>query len=357
MALCLAATRRASPLTYEKYQRVYAATTRGQLLHHPVWQDGHGRKTGNAGPRLPVPDAQDHHPPRLTCRRSQAPAWSCPITPRTRSRTGAVRTAWYTVPLRTGNGSWRGDPAGRAAGHQQFAPESGPAGRKAGADIDMGFDDSTLCSTLAGVRGCHQESAASLPRAVRKAVDGRTGPGIRRTAAGLAIRQSLASLEPGQPAGRGAGRHQRFFTGWLRHRDPPSAANGIAVSVRCVSIVAERLWSTAAAQPVLPRSGAGCSQVPTSAQEPGRGHSPGPRPTPNCAGSAADRGSILGDGAPTRAGGRPAGGRGTTVLRHPRGQPVLNFLTYDLGHCGPGGSAVSGPCLTDVLDERHADPN
>ncbi len=73
---------------------------------------------------------------------------------------------------RPGAAAGCGDPAGCPAGHQQSPLKAALLAEKLGADIDIGFDDSTLQPTLELVlRGATAETARKFAAGVRKAVD------------------------------------------------------------------------------------------------------------------------------------------------------------------------------------------
>ena len=97
---------------------------------------------------------------------------------------------------------------------------------KLGADIDVGFDDSTLQPTLELVlRGATEESAGKFAAAVRKAVDGILEKGIPEELLMASLNSTeFASLRAaGQHPGRCAGRHQCIYR-LAPHRRPGPAA-------------------------------------------------------------------------------------------------------------------------------------
>jgi len=226
---------------------------------------------------------------------------------------------------------------------------------KLGADIDMGFDDSTLQPTLELVlRGATEESARKFAPAVRKAVDDVLARGVPAgAAAGLAEfgRVCFAGAPGSLPDGV-AGRHQRFH-GLAAHRG----------SRPCL-LHTDKLFASPAQQGLadgwfdellrsleLQRS----LQVPTlpkkqeETQAPARTDAKLVLDHPL---TVAD----LGEGAPSAAG-QTEQVAGATVLRHPSaGSLYLNFY-YDLGHVAPEDLPYLD-LLTDVLDElKHADPH
>ena len=101
---------------------------------------------------------------------------------------------------------------------------------KLGADIDIGFDDSTLQPVLELVlRGATEESARKFAAAVRKAVDGILAEGIPQELL-LAERSRVCIAgAPGHPARRRAGCHQRFHRLAAHRRPHSAAAHGQAV--------------------------------------------------------------------------------------------------------------------------------
>ena len=194
---------------------------------------------------------------------------------------------------------------------------------KLGADIDMGFDDSTLQPTLELVlRGATEESARKFAPAVRKAVDDVLARGIPQELLLASLNSAeFASLE--RPGSLRAGRHQRFH-GLAAHRGPrPAAAHGQAV---CLPAQQDggRLVRRAAAQPVCPGSGAGAAGA-HPAQEAGRDTGHGPHRRQTGAGSPADRGRP-GRRCPQRGRADRTGGRCHGAAPPLSGQPVPEFL-------------------------------
>ena len=93
---------------------------------------------------------------------------------------------------------------------------------KLGADIDVGFDDSTLQPTLELVlRGATEESAGKFAAAVRKAVDGILEKGIPEELLMASINSTeFASLERPGSIPDGVLDAINASTGWLHTGDP-----------------------------------------------------------------------------------------------------------------------------------------
>ena len=102
---------------------------------------------------------------------------------------------------------------------------------KLGADIDIGFDDSTRSRCWNWCCACHRGDARKFAAAVRKAVDGILAEGIPQEAAvGFAERSRVCIAgAPGHPARRRAGCHQRFHRLAAHRRSHSAAAHGQAV--------------------------------------------------------------------------------------------------------------------------------
>ena len=220
---------------------------------------------------------------------------------------------------------------------------------KLGADIDMGFDDSTLQPTLELVlRGATEESARKFAPAVRKAVDDVLARGIPQELLLASLNSAeFASLERPGSLPDGVLDAINASTGWLHTGDPALLLHTDKLFASLRSKMAdgwfdELLHSLFAPAPVQ------VLQVPTlpkkqeETQAPARTEAKLVLDHPL---TVAD----LGEGAPSAAG-QTEQVAGATVLRHPSaGSLYLNFY-YDLGTVTPEELQYLN-LLTDVLDE------
>ena len=220
---------------------------------------------------------------------------------------------------------------------------------KLGADIDMGFDDSTLQPTLELVlRGATEESARKFAPAVRKAVDDVLARGIPQelllaslNSAEFASRERPGSLPDGVLDAINAS------TGWLHTGDPALLLHTDKLFASLRSKMADG-WFDELLRSLFAPAPVQVLQVPTlpkkqeETQAPARTDAKLVLDHPL---TVAD----LGEGAPSAAG-QTEQVAGATVLRHPSaGSLYLNFY-YDLGHVAPEDLPYLD-LLTDVLDE------
>ena len=219
---------------------------------------------------------------------------------------------------------------------------------KLGADIDIGFDDSTLQPVLELVlRGATRETAGRFSAAVRKAVDGILTEGIPQelllaslNAAEFASRERPGSLPDGVLDAINAS------TGWLHSGDPALLLH----TDRLFASLREKMadgWFDKLLRELFAPAPVQVVQVPTL---PGKDEENAPVRTDGKLVlehplTAAD----LGDGAKTAPGTRELLA-GAQLLHHPSaGSLYLNFY-YDLGNVKPEDMQYLD-LLTDVLDE------
>ena len=219
---------------------------------------------------------------------------------------------------------------------------------KLGADIDIGFDDSTLQPTLELVlRGATEESAAKFAAAVRKAVDDVLAEGIPEDLLLASLNAAeFASLERPGSLPDGVLDAINAATGWLHTGDPALLlhTNVLFASLR------EKLtegWFNELLRDLFAAAPVEVIQVPTlpkkdeetkSARTDGKLVLDHPL-------TVAD----LGEGEKIAAGTEEKIA-GATLLRHPsKGSLYLNFY-YDIGSLTPEEMQYLD-LLTDVLDE------
>ena len=217
-----------------------------------------------------------------------------------------------------------------------------------GADIDIGFDDSTLQPTLELVlRGATEESARKFAAAVRKAVDGILAEGIPQELLLASLNSAeFASLERPGSLPDGVLDAINASTGWLHTGDPALLLH----TDKLFASLREKMaggWFDELLRQLFAPAPVQVVQVPTLPQkdeagEPVRTDGKLVLEHPL---TAAD----LGDGAKTAAGERELLA-GAQLLHHPSaGSLYLNFY-YDLGHVKPEDMQYLD-LLTDVLDE------
>ena len=219
---------------------------------------------------------------------------------------------------------------------------------KLGADIDIGFDDSTLQPTLELVlRGATEDSAAKFAAAVRNAVDGILAEGIPEELLLASLNAAeFASLERPGSLPDGVLDAINAATGWLHTGDPALLlhTNALFASLR------EKLhkgWFDALLRDLFAKDPVEVIQVPTlpkkeketeSARTDGKLVLDHPL-------AVAD----LGEGEKSAAGTEETIA-GAALLRHPsKGSLYLNFY-YDVGDLTPEEMQYLD-LLTDVLDE------
>ena len=220
---------------------------------------------------------------------------------------------------------------------------------KLGADIDMGFDDSTLQPTLELVlRGATEESARKFAPAVRKAVDDVLARGIPQELLLASLNSAeFASLERPGSLPDGVLDAINASTGWLHTGDPALLLHTDKLFASLRSKMADG-WFDGLLRSLFAPAPVQVLQVPTlpkkqeETQAPARTDAKLVLDHPL---TVAD----LGEGAPSAAG-QTEQVAGATVLRHPSaGSLYLNFY-YDLGHVAPEDLPYLD-LLTDVLDE------
>ena len=217
-----------------------------------------------------------------------------------------------------------------------------------GADIDIGFDDSTLQPTLELVlRGATEESARKFAAAVRKAVDGILAEGIPQELLLASLNSAeFASLERPGSLPDGVLDAINASTGWLHTGDPTLLLH----TDKLFASLREKMaggWFDELLRQLFAPAPVQVVQVPTPPQKDEAGEpirTDGKLVLEHPL-TAAD----LGDGAKTAAGERELLA-GAQLLHHPStGSLYLNFY-YDLGHVKPEDMQYLD-LLTDVLDE------
>ena len=217
-----------------------------------------------------------------------------------------------------------------------------------GADIDIGFDDSTLQPTLELVlRGATEESARKFSAAVHKAVDGILAEGIPQELLLASLNSAeFASLERPGSLPDGVLDAINASTGWLHTGDPALLLH----TDKLFASLREKMaggWFDELLRQLFAPAPVQVVQVPTLPQKDEAGEpirTDGKLVLEHPL-TAAD----LGDGAKTAAGERELLA-GAQLLHHPSaGSLYLNFY-YDLGHVKPEDMQYLD-LLTDVLDE------
>ena len=220
---------------------------------------------------------------------------------------------------------------------------------KLGADIDMGFDDSTLQPTLELVlRGATEESARKFAPAVRKAVDDVLARGIPQELLLASLNSAeFASLERPGSLPDGVLDAINASTGWLHTGDPALLLHTDKLFASLRSKMADG-WFDELLRSLFAPAPVQVLQVPTLPKK----QEGTQAPARTDAKLVLDHPLIvadLGEGAPSAAG-QTEQVAGATVLRHPSaGSLYLNFY-YDLGHVAPEDLPYLD-LLTDVLDE------
>ena len=218
---------------------------------------------------------------------------------------------------------------------------------KLGADIDIGFDDSTLQPVLELVlRGATEESARKFAAAVRKAVDGILAEGIPQELLLASLNAAeFASLERPGTLPDGVLDAINASTGWLHTGDPALLLH----TDRLFASLREKMadgWFDELLRELFAPAPVQVVQVPTLPEkeegEPIRTDGKLVLEHPL---TVAD----LGDGARTASGERELLA-GAQLVHHPSaGSLYLNFY-YDLGNVKPEDMPYLD-LLTDVLDE------
>ena len=216
-----------------------------------------------------------------------------------------------------------------------------------GADIDIGFDDSTLQPTLELVlRGATEESARKFAAAVRKAVDGILAEGIPQELLLASLNSAeFASLERPGSLPDGVLDAINASTGWLHTGDPTLLLH----TDRLFASLREKLadgWFDELLRELFAPAPVQVVQVPTlPKKEEGEPIRTDGKLVLEHPLTVAD----LGDGARTAPGERELLA-GAQLVHHPSaGSLYLNFY-YDLGNVKPEDMPYLD-LLTDVLDE------
>ena len=220
---------------------------------------------------------------------------------------------------------------------------------KLGADIDLGFDDSTLQPTLELVlRGATEESAAEFAAAVRRAVKKLAEEGIPKELLLASLNaMEFASLErPGSiPDGVLDAIHAS--TGWLHTGDPALLLH----TDKLFASLREKLstdWFDRLLAELFGAEPVEVVQVPTLPQKDEEEAAPA-RTDGKLVVAHPLTVADLGGGARSAAGEEEMLA-GATLLTHPSaGSTYLNFY-YDLGECTPE-EVQYLDLLTDILDE------
>ena len=219
--------------------------------------------------------------------------------------------------------------------------------QKLGADIDIGFDDSTLQPVLELVlRGATEESARKFAAAVRKAVDGILAEGIPQELLLASLNAAeFASLERPGTLPDGVLDAINASTGWLHTGDPTLLLH----TDRLFASLREKLadgWFDELLRELFAPAPVQVVQVPTlPKKEEGEPIRTDGKLVLEHPLTVAD----LGDGARTAPGERELLA-GAQLVHHPSaGSLYLNFY-YDLGNVKPEDMPYLD-LLTDVLDE------
>ena len=217
-----------------------------------------------------------------------------------------------------------------------------------GADIDIGFDDSTLQPVLELVlRGATEESARKFAAAVRRAVDSVLAEGIPQELLLASLNSAeFASLERPGSLPDGVLDAINASTGWLHTGDPALLLHTDKLFASLREKMADG-WFDELLRSLFAPAPVQVVQVPTLPKQDEEGEpirTDGKLVLEHPL-TAAD----LGDGAKSAPGGRELLA-GAQLLHHPSaGSLYLNFY-YDLGHVEPEDMQYLD-LLTDVLDE------
>ena len=219
---------------------------------------------------------------------------------------------------------------------------------KLGADIDVGFDDSTLQPTLELVlRGATEESAGKFAAAVRKAVDGILEKGIPEELLMASLNSTeFASLERPGSIPDGVLDAINASTGWLHTGDPALLlhTNALFASLR---EKLEQGWFNELLRELFAPAPVEIIQVPTlpKKEEEGRAARTDGKLVLDHPLTAAD----LGEGKKQTPGSRELLA-GAELLHHPSAGNTYLYLYYDLGGMVPEDMSCLH-LLTDVMDE------
>ena len=219
---------------------------------------------------------------------------------------------------------------------------------KLGADIDVGFDDSTLQPTLELVlRGATEESAGKFAAAVRKAVDGILEKGIPEELLMASLNSTeFASLERPGSIPDGVLDAINASTGWLHIGDPALLlhTNALFASLR---EKLEQGWFNELLRELFAPAPVEIIQVPTlpKKEEEGRAARTDGKLVLDHPLTAAD----LGEGKKQAPGSKELLA-GAELLHHPSAGNTYLYLYYDLGGMAPEDMSCLH-LLTDVIDE------
>ena len=219
---------------------------------------------------------------------------------------------------------------------------------KLGADIDVGFDDSTLQPTLELVlRGATEESAGKFAAAVRKAVDGILEKGIPEELLMASLNSTeFASLERPGSIPDGVLDAINASTGWLHTGDPALLlhTNALFASLR---EKLEQGWFNELLRELFAPAPVEIIQVPTlpKKEEEGRAARTDDKLVLDHPLTAAD----LGEGKKQAPGSKELLA-GAELLHHPSAGNTYLYLYYDLGGMAPEDMSCLH-LLTDVIDE------
>ena len=219
---------------------------------------------------------------------------------------------------------------------------------KLGADIDVGFDDSTLQPTLELVlRGATEESAGKFAAAVRKAVDGILEKGIPEELLMASLNSTeFASLERPGSIPDGVLDAINASAGWLHTGDPALLlhTNALFASLR---EKLEQGWFNELLRELFAPTPVEIIQVPTlpKKEEEGRAARTDGKLVLDHPLTAAD----LGEGKKQTPGSRELLA-GAELLHHPSAGNTYLYLYYDLGGMAPEDMSCLH-LLTDVMDE------
>ena len=219
---------------------------------------------------------------------------------------------------------------------------------KLGADIDVGFDDSTLQPTLELVlRGATEESAGKFAAAVRKAVDGILEKGIPEELLMASLNSTeFASLERPGSIPDGVLDAINASTGWLHTGDPALLlhTNALFASLR---EKLEQGWFNELLRELFAPAPVEIIQVPTlpKKEEEGRAARTDGKLVLDHPLTAAD----LGEGKEQTPGSKELLA-GAELLHHPSAGNTYLYLYYDLGGMVPEDMSCLH-LLTDVMDE------
>ena len=219
---------------------------------------------------------------------------------------------------------------------------------KLGADIDVGFDDSTLQPTLELVlRGATEESAGKFAAAVRKAVDGILEKGIPEELLMASLNSTeFASLERPGSIPDGVLDAINASTGWLHTGDPALLLHTDALFASLREKL-EQGWFNELLRELFAPAPVEIIQVPTlpKKEEEGRAARTDGKLVLDHPLTAAD----LGEGKKQTPGSRELLA-GAELLHHPSAGNTYLYLYYDLGGMAPEDMSCLH-LLTDVIDE------